>query len=1139
MKKVLLIVPVLLFIAFGATCQTPIVMSAQSGFSYTESFSDVSNWAFSTTPSDGTFTAGIGASAWKGIDAVTSTPTIPNATRITALSNFFQVGSAGSPPTYSSGLYRGTDNLSLLSTGTADNSTSVAVDFFLNFTGVNAGTLSFDWASINNNTGNRAGSLRVYASTDGVAFTEITGAQVLNFVNNSPTSGSISNIALPASFNNSATARLRFYYHNGIGGTTGSRPRVSFDNVKVTALPTAVCTSPTAQPTVFSLGTVLHNSIQFSFTAASPAPQNYLVVMSTNTALTAIPQNGVNYSIGDNLGDGTVISTNNSTSITASGLSLSTHYYFFIFSMNNVCTGGPLYLATNPLTGNATTLAGALPCAVPSAQPTALTFSNVTTNSITASFTASANTDEFLVIRTTSASFTGTVTNGTVYNTGSSLGNGTIVSRSAATSFTTSSLNSGTTYYFFVFALNSLNCSNGPTYNTSSPLTGNRATANLATCAAPVAQATALNLVAANTTINGSFVAAANVDNYLIIRSTSATLSATPQNGSSYTVGSALGGGIVIANSSATSFVSFNLTAGTQYYYFVFAYNSLCNGGPVYLSTSPLTASATTTTVAPYNYYFGNLHAHSDYSDGNADNSSLTPLDDYNYAKNSLCMDFLGISEHNHSDAGMHLSNWPLGISQASTATTSNFLALYGMEWGVISNGGHVLVYGINQLIGWETGNYNIYVPKSDYTGTPETTGTTGLFRTINNWPSTAFASCAHPSYTDYNNIANIPYSAVADSALRGTAVASGPAFSTNTTYNDPPSAMAYLDYYTKLLSKGYHVGPTMDHDSHNTNFGRSSNNRLAVVAPILTQTDFLNAMKARHFYATEDCDTRVNFTINNQIMGSIISGSTAPGISIYAVDPTNAATPTIKLMYGVPGSNIAPIQVASATSNALSYTDFSLATSATAYYYADITIAGNRTITAPIWYTKTLAVPITLLSFTASLNNNRTVQLTWKTANEINNKLFVIEKSINGISFSTIDSVNAMTVGNTHVYSINDLQPNDGVNYYRLKQIDLDGKFTYSNIVSVNLKRGEANAFSVYPNPVKSILTINVNSTAAAKATVIVTDIMGRIVMNTTMDILKGNQSTTLNATNLKAGNYQITMRWNNETITQKMVKL
>jgi hypothetical protein len=49
---------------------------------------------------------------------------------------------------------------------------------------------------------------------------------------------------------------------------------------------------------------------------------------------------------------------------------------------------------------------------------------------------------------------------------------------------------------------------------------------------------------------------------------------------------------------------------------------------------------------------------------------SLTPADDYAYAKNSLCMDFLGISEHNHATAGMHIANWQPGLNQAAAATS-------------------------------------------------------------------------------------------------------------------------------------------------------------------------------------------------------------------------------------------------------------------------------------------------------------------------------------------------------------------------------------------------------------------------------------------------------------------------------------
>ena len=206
--------------------QTPVPMATQPGLTYTENFADIANWT-------NAFASGIGANRF-GAVVVNATGTIPDGVRITTSSATFVTGTTG-------GLQRGTaqtpstQSIVLLSTGTTDNTTSVAFDFFMDFTGVNAGTLSFDWAEVNNSTGDRKGSLRVYYSTDGTTFTELTAAQVLNFTNNVASSGSITTVALPAAFDNSATARLRFYYHNGTGGTTGSRPKISIDNLTVTA----------------------------------------------------------------------------------------------------------------------------------------------------------------------------------------------------------------------------------------------------------------------------------------------------------------------------------------------------------------------------------------------------------------------------------------------------------------------------------------------------------------------------------------------------------------------------------------------------------------------------------------------------------------------------------------------------------------------------------------------------------------------------------------------------------------------------------------------------------------------------------------------------------------------------------------
>ncbi|HEV8079672.1 MAG TPA: T9SS type A sorting domain-containing protein [Chitinophagaceae bacterium] len=951
----------------------PVPMASQPGLSYTEDFHDIANWT-------NFFVSGTGANHWDGLSA-TGSGGIPNGTTITASTLSFQSGTSASPSS-SGGVHRGTDqatpiqSIVLLSTGSTDNTTSAAIDFYMDFTGVNAGTLSFDWASVNNSTGDRNGSMRVYYSTNGIAFTELTAAAVLNFKNNVPTNGSQSNIALPAAFNNSPSAILRFYYYNGTGGTTGSRPKLSVDNLIVTAVPSTPCTTPTAQPTSMVFGTKTDVSIQGSFTAASPSSDQYLTVASTSNSLTSNPIDGVIYNIGDALDDGTVIAKGSSVNFTATGLSPSTTHYFFTFAVNGVCTGGPKYLTTNPLTGSAETNAALPSCTAPASQATNFVFGTTTTNSIQASFTAT-NADEYLVLKSSSSSLTQLPVNGQLYNAGDAIGNATVIQRNSSTTFTASGLSPQTQYYFYIFSSNSLNCVNGPAYNTAQPLTGDQRTQPLPPCLTPTAQPSTLSLSAGNTSISGAFSASASADNYLIIRSTSSTYSSAPNNNTDYVIGSSIGDGVVIVNSSSTSFTTTNLNTGTTYYFYVFAANKNCSGGTKYLTTSPLTGNATTTTALVNNYYFGSLHSHSDYSDGNKDRPGYTPAKDYEYAMTAQCMDFLGISEHNHfsspDNPGNTITNFMKGPVQADSFTNvhPNFLALYGMEWGVISNGGHVVIYGdgMNKLYGWESGsggwgatnNYDVYVPKSVYTGS------TGLFKAINNDIATnTFATLAHPNSTDYNNLANTAYDITADNAIVGSAVASGPAFSTNTTYSDP-SSMSYLWYYQTMLSKGYHLGPTIDHDNHNTTFGKTSASRTAVIAPSLSKTDFVKAMRDMHFYATEDCDTKVDFTVNTKIMGTVFSDRNAPVISVTLSDATTSTSSAIiRIISGRPGSGVTPVKIDSIIGNTLYFVDNSLNNGETAYYYADINNGSARIVTSPIWYTRTCSNSTTTENTTA-----------------------------------------------------------------------------------------------------------------------------------------------------------------------------
>ncbi len=111
-------------------------------------------------------------------------------------------------------------------------------------------------------------------------------------------------------------------------------------------------------------------------------------------------------------------------------------------------------------------------------------------------------------------------------------------------------------------------------------------------CATPTAQPTGLDLTSNTTTssIDGTFTAASPTsDSYLVVYSTSSTLSSNPVDGTSYSPGDALGGGIVVDNISGTSFTASGLTSGTEYYFFIFANNNAsCSGGPKYNTTSPL-----------------------------------------------------------------------------------------------------------------------------------------------------------------------------------------------------------------------------------------------------------------------------------------------------------------------------------------------------------------------------------------------------------------------------------------------------------------------------------------------------------------------------------------------------------------------
>ncbi len=345
-----------------------------------------------------------------------------------------------------------------------------------------------------------------------------------------------------------------------------------------------------------------------------------------------------------------------------------------------------------------------------------------------------------------------------------------------------------------------------------------------------------------------------------------------------------------------------------------------------------------------YNVYYGNIHAHTSYSDGCKDSAETgvkTPADAFRFARESAHLDFLGISEHNHSQAGMQLASYAKGLADADALNENGrFVCLYGMEYGVISKGGHIVIYGSDKLIGWERNNYDVYSAKSDYAS---------LFRILAANPH-VFATLAHPEPTHFSDLAAQGYNLTADQAICGVAISSGPAFSKKTDYSDKPSPRFY-SYYKTLLSKGYIVGPTIDHDNHNTTFGRMSATRTAVLAQTLHRDSIIAAYKANRFYATEDWNVKVDFTLNGMPLGSYSKnkGTLQLTVTVTDPDPTDAIK-SIKVLYGKPGTGQMPTVLARSATDTLSKT-VTLAPGNAFYYYVEIVQQdGDRIYTSPIW---------------------------------------------------------------------------------------------------------------------------------------------------------------------------------------------
>jgi Secretion system C-terminal sorting domain len=234
---------------------------------------------------------------------------------------------------------------------------------------------------------------------------------------------------------------------------------------------------------------------------------------------------------------------------------------------------------------------------------------------------------------------------------------------------------------------------------------------------------------------------------------------------------------------------------------------------------------------------------------------------------------------------------------------------------------------------------------------------------------------------------------------------------------------------------------------------------------------------------------------LTSQMEISVVqNGSEYLGTNVAGIEYTGVDTSAKQVMFSVANNNISSFTYRAGANNQ----NGSSITRQKGIYFKGFDYAA--------------ALPVKYRSFTASSSDN-IVNLNWITENEINNSYFELERSFDAVYFKTIATVaNGTNSGNSSkTYQFKDnskaLETASTV-YYRLKQVDKDGRFTYSEVLVVKLQMAAADKMQVSPNPFTESLTVRFTAATKGTAHVQILTAGGQKVLMQQLNIAKGNNS-------------------------------